>query len=120
MVSYFRSLHSSSAGVFAIQNIQFGESWNVASNRFKYKKNDDKIGLLTLLKKEQRTTLQIKQLAGNKKYNSFQNHMKYFKHYNFGKLCYVLSWASQYIYYCILQPIRRQKRIFPTCFEELR
>lgn len=29
------------------------------------------------IEKEQRTTLQIKQLAGNKKYNSFQNHMKY-------------------------------------------
>lgn len=28
------------------------------------------------IEKEQRTTLQIKQLAGNKKYNTFQNHMK--------------------------------------------
>lgn len=57
-----------------------------------YKKiqNANKVGLLTLLKKEQRTTLQIKQLAGNKKYNSFQNHMKYFKHYNF-MLCAFVS-----------------------------
>lgn len=67
--------------------------------------------LLTLLKKEQRTTLQIKQLAGNKKYNSFQNHMKYFKHYNFGKLCYVLSWASQYIYYCIFCSLYADKNV---------
>lgn len=52
--------------------------------------NVNKVGLLTLLKKEQRTTLQIKQLAGNKKYNSFQNHMKYFKHYNF-MLCAFVS-----------------------------
>ncbi|KAL2720489.1 hypothetical protein V1478_010065 [Vespula squamosa] len=29
------------------------------------------------IEKEQRTTLQIKQLAGNKRYNIFQNHMKY-------------------------------------------
>lgn len=57
-----------------------------------YKKiqNANKVGLLTLLKKEQRTTLQIKQLAGNKKYNSFQNHMKYFKYYNF-MLCAFVS-----------------------------
>lgn len=43
------------------------------------------------IEKEQRTTLQIKQLAGNKKYITVspKSH-EIFKHYNFGKMCYVL------------------------------
>ena len=46
----------------------------------RYKKIKEKVLNILFayfIEKEQRTTLQIKQLAENKKYNSFQNHMKF-------------------------------------------